>query len=226
MGNSIFDNQELGIDIRTNGTGSADRYLPGDGITANDLGDPDVGPNELQNFPVLTSATTSAGMTTISGTLNSTPSLNEFRVEFFSNTVCNGDTLGVTQTADHGEAQTYLGFILVNTDGSGDSDISFTTSAIANATFVTATATDSLGNTSELAQCIVHCPNNNLTLDNTPLPEGLSQAVFTIQSKGTAVNGTSVIFEAGTSINLEGDGSNQFEVEAGALFEARIGGCQ
>ena len=51
--NSIFRNSGLGID------------LGDDGRTANDDGDTDGGPNRLQNFPVLSSATTISGTTTI-----------------------------------------------------------------------------------------------------------------------------------------------------------------
>jgi CSLREA domain-containing protein len=66
--NRIFDNGGLGIDL-LGGTEKAS------GVTTNDAGDGDTGPNNLQNFPVITSVeedTPSPGQTTISGTLNST----------------------------------------------------------------------------------------------------------------------------------------------------------
>src|SRR5207248_2426609 len=52
-GNSIFSNGALGID------------LANDGVTANDNGDADTGPNNRQNFPVISSVVTGGGQTTI-----------------------------------------------------------------------------------------------------------------------------------------------------------------
>ena len=43
-------------------------------MTANDASDVDGGPNNLQNFPVLTAASFASGMTTVSGTIHSSPS--------------------------------------------------------------------------------------------------------------------------------------------------------
>jgi len=52
LGNSIFSNGGIGIDLNA------------DGVTLNDAGDVDTGPNNFQNFPVLTSVTSRSGMAT------------------------------------------------------------------------------------------------------------------------------------------------------------------
>lgn len=61
LGNSIFFNASLGIN------------LGDDGRTDNDDGDTDLGTNDLQNFPVLTSARTQKERITVKGNLNSIP---------------------------------------------------------------------------------------------------------------------------------------------------------
>ena len=63
LGNSIFSNASLGIDLGING------------VTPNDAGDADTGENNLQNFPVLTSANSNTAGTTIVGTLNTNVSI-------------------------------------------------------------------------------------------------------------------------------------------------------
>jgi hypothetical protein len=105
LGNSIFHNGRNnptflpGIDL-VSGTS----YPTDDGITPNDFGDGDDGPNHLQNFPVLTSALTKVGKTTVTGTLNSRNNFGAgaiYRVEFFSSPAAIGTTLA--------EGQTFLG---------------------------------------------------------------------------------------------------------------------
>src|SRR5262249_32434969 len=71
LGNSIHDNQAIGIDL---GAG---------GATANDAGDADTGVNNLQNFPVITGYTRLANSTQISFTLNSAANTT-YRLEFFN----------------------------------------------------------------------------------------------------------------------------------------------
>jgi uncharacterized repeat protein (TIGR01451 family) len=129
--NTIFSNAEVGID------------LGGDGPTPNDSKG-HTGPNNYQNFPVITSVTSAGGTTTVVGTLNSTPSTN-FEVQFFSN--------DVPGPLSYGEGQTFLGEQTIATDPNGHASFTVTLPTAVSATqFVTATATDPNGNTSEFSQ--------------------------------------------------------------------------
>lgn len=130
LGNSIFGNTGLGMD------------LGNDGVTQNDAGDIDAGPNNLQNFPVITNLTPNNGSLTIDGTLNSTPNTT-FHINFFANTACN--------PSGFGEGETFLGFTDVTTDSNGDTSFSIT--FLSSATIITATATDPLDNSSEFSRC-------------------------------------------------------------------------
>jgi len=134
LANSIHSNARLGID------------LGGDGPTPNDLEDPDGGPNLNQNFPVLIDAQSLGGITAIQGTLNSMP-VGNYRIEFFLN-----DT---PDASGFGEGQTFLGarVVFVHGDGNGDFFEPFTVAATADH-FVTATATDAEGNTSEFSPAV------------------------------------------------------------------------
>ncbi len=128
--NSIFANNGLGID------------LGADGVTLNDPGDTDGSPNHLQNFPALTAAS-SGSNTVVLGTLNSAAGTT-FRLEFFGN--ASADPSG------YGEGQTFLAATNVTTDGGGNADFTFRTPHyIPPGQFVTATATDPAGNTSEFS---------------------------------------------------------------------------
>jgi hypothetical protein len=138
LGNSIFSNSALGINLSIAFDGAG-------GVTFNDAGDADSGPNNLQNFPTISSVTIPSGnaSVTIAGSLDSTPSTT-FRLEFFSNEV--GDASGF------GEGQTLLGFKDVTTDSSGGATYSATFSlSLAGEKTFTATATDPDGNTSEFS---------------------------------------------------------------------------
>ena len=109
LDNSIFGNTGLGIDLNNNG------------VTANDAGDGDAGANNLQNYPVLTFAhIVSSSQVNLVGSLNSAAN-SQFRVEFFSNTAQDGTGFG--------EGQTYLGFVNVSTDGSGNAAFNTTLAA-------------------------------------------------------------------------------------------------
>jgi CSLREA domain-containing protein len=130
LGNSIYANTYLGVDLNNNGV------TPNDGP-----GDPDTGPNNLQNFPVLTAAVTTAGQLTVTGTLTSTAN-TQFRLEFFANFAAD--------PSGYGEGQRYLGAYTVTTSAGGVATFSTTlTATVATTETVSATATDPNGNTSE-----------------------------------------------------------------------------
>ena len=130
VGNAIEANGALGID------------LGGDGVTTNDPQDADGGANLLQNFPVITRA----GTTSAEGILQSVPQ-TPYALEFFSSPVCD--------PSGHGEGSVRIGSDFVMTDGGGNASFSagsFSPAPLGH--FVTATATDPDGNTSELSACI------------------------------------------------------------------------
>jgi hypothetical protein len=83
LGNSIFSNRGLGIDLVGN---DADPC----GERPNDHCDVDTGPNDLQNYPVITSAMSSGGNVMISGTLDSVAN-TACPLEFFSSSTTNAD---------------------------------------------------------------------------------------------------------------------------------------
>jgi hypothetical protein len=114
-------------------------------ITPNDPGDPDVGPNLLQNFPILTSAVSIANGTSLAGGLNSEPN-STFTIELFANTACN--------SSGNGEGQTFLGSLSVTTDSVGNASFSSTfPQTLHPGDVITATATDAFGDTSEFSAC-------------------------------------------------------------------------
>ena len=145
LGNSIYNSDSIGIELG-----------PSWGVTPNDVGDGDDvsdGPNNLQNFPVLSTASTTGSQILITGSLNSTAN-SYYRIEFFANT--SGDASG------YGEGETYLGYANVTTDGSGNTTINVNlTASVASGAVISATATKtdatytSFTDTSEFAANIV-----------------------------------------------------------------------
>jgi len=132
LGNAIFDNGALGIELNR------------DGVTLNDEDDSDTGPNNLQNFPTLITAAASGSGAVIEAELVSAPD-SSFLVDFFSNPACDEE--------GHGEGRTPLGSVTLSTDATGTGSIVADFPTISG-TVLTATATDSGGNTSEFSQCV------------------------------------------------------------------------
>lgn len=131
--NLIYGNAGLGIDL-------SPTTAP-DGVTPNHSGSA-TGPNNLENFPVLSWAFSQNGTTAVSGTLDAAAN-TAFTLQFFS---ASADPSG------HGQAQVYLVNATVKTDASGH--VAFNASMptpVAAGQAVAATATDSAGNTSEFS---------------------------------------------------------------------------
>jgi uncharacterized repeat protein (TIGR01451 family) len=131
LSNRIFASTRLGIDLNP------------DEVTDNDSGDTDTGPNNLQNFPVLTSVISSSGNITISGVLSSTAGTT-FSLQFFDNAECD--------PSGYGEGENLLSTNTVTTTGTGIAPFNISVPSL-EGQFVTATATDPDGNTSEFSQC-------------------------------------------------------------------------
>ena len=160
-GNNIYANNGLGIDLRRNG------------VTPNDPGDTDIGANNQQNFPVLEAAVFQDGELTITGTLETSPT-QQFTLELFASEACDA--------SGYGEGQYYLGAITATTDISGSVDfVAGLAMADRPARFITATATDPEGNTSEFSACAGLQPF--ISVADTVVTEGDDgqvSAVFTV----------------------------------------------
>ena len=182
LGNSIYANAALGID------------LGDDGPTPNHPTSPTPGPNDFQNYPVLTSI----GGNTIAGTLDSTP-LHRFTLEFFESPR--------PAPGSQAQGQTLLGTTNVITDATGN--VSFTATlpvAINPDLAVTATATDiTSGDTSEFS-----VPTADLEVTKAADP--------TVGTAGQALTYTLTVTNAGPSQATGVIATDA--VPAGAVFDA------
>jgi hypothetical protein len=115
--NSIYNNTNLGIDLAPTG------------VTPNDSGDGDSGPNEQLNFPVLQTAST----------------------QQVTGTACGGCTVEIFIADNganaYGEGKTFVGSAVASSNGIFKVNVG----GVTQGQFVTATATDTAGNTSEFS---------------------------------------------------------------------------
>jgi len=198
LSNSIFANGSLGID------------LGDDGVTPNHTGPAPSAPNNFQNYPVLLSAAEFRSTVGIRGTLTAAPSTT-YTVQFFGNPVLD--------PSGHGQGQFLLGTVSLTTDGSGTATFTqYFPSVPAGAQYLTATATDPLGNTSEFAQDVALTPfstpiaafnDSYLTDINTTL---------TVPSPGVQANDISANGGAFTSALVSGPSHGSVTLNANGSF--------
>ncbi len=97
--NGFISNTGLGIDLGLLG------------ITPNDANDGDAGPNDLQNFPVLSSAQLMGTTLAVQGSLNSTP-FSRFTIDLYSSPACDAGGNG----AGRGKVASFI----ADTDAAGN----------------------------------------------------------------------------------------------------------
>jgi hypothetical protein len=163
-GNNIFSNSEIGINLVG---GTENSY----GVTANHPGGAVPGPNDLQNYPVITNAFTSGSSTIISGTLNSTPN-RTFLIDGYRNTT--------PDPSGYGQGQVYAGSVTITTGSDSNAVFSLTTSGSFAGQYFSTTATDqTTGDTSEFSLDVV--------ASNGPVPPSFV-APFSLTGAGFAAN--------------------------------------
>ena len=168
LSNSIHDNAGLGINFG-NGPTPNQPWPPGVA--------PGVGPNDDQNYPVLTSAASNGltNQTEIQGSLNAQKNTS-FTIQFFASPT--------PDPSGYGEGQIYLGQTTVTTDSTYNAAIDYVFSKTIPAGYaVTATATDPLGNTSEFAHDIPAQTLVDVSIAASALPDPVfvgSTLVYTL----------------------------------------------
>ena len=175
--NAISDNVGLGID------------LGGDGVTANDPQDVDMGPNTLQNFPEIASVT--AGVETRVNGLFSGEQDVVYQLDFYAGSIADA--------SNYGEGPRYLGSTQVTGIGSAQAFGASVGQAM-NQELITATATPVGGGTSEFSQAAV------ATLLVPPaIVEGSLIITVVEENSEDAIYGTpTTLVEEGTTVRLDG----------------------
>ena len=168
LSNSIYSNSGLGIDLGDNG------------VTPNTPGGPHSGPNDFQNFPVLTNVVTFNGSTYLIGTFNSAAS-SSFTLQFFANSTAD--------PSGYGQGRTLIGSTDVTTDGDGNASflVSFPT-AIPAGQAVSATATDAYGDTSEFSQDVSVVASTSAAIANNDTYNTDKNTTLTVAAPGVLAN--------------------------------------
>ena len=172
LGNSIYGNGGLGID------------LGDDGVNANNPAGSPTGPNRLQPYPVIVNFVgptldilTGTEVTGASVSLVAAPS-TAYTIEFFAS----------QPSADgSGQGQTYLGSQSVTTDANGVGGTTFIIPASAAGMALSMTATDPAGNTSEFTPPSATPPNG------LPIPLVAVAASATTVAQGQPITLTAAV---------------------------------
>jgi len=165
------------------------------GMTANDAGDPDTGPNRLQNFPVISSAVLSGGNLTItyvvdSATVNSSYPLS---IDVYRTDAAGQEGAGYLAT------DTYVAAVAQTSR-----TVTLAVSGLSVNQRIVATATDAVGNTSEFSASVavasslqapaeVQRESTSATLDAADLTPLVWQAIAAWESAGLDAAGVAAL---------------------------------
>lgn len=193
--NEVFENAGLGID------------LEGDGVTANDPGDSDTGANNLQNYPVLSSALYDGNFHTfVSGQLDGAAN-QTYHVEVFISDKC--DATG------YGQGGAYMGAV----DTPANTNFTLDAFGLPGGTYITATATDPKKNTSEFSKCIKWqtASSGALQLSQTSYTVDESAGVATITVMRTGSSAGSVAVQYATVAGGSASANSDYEPVSGVF---------
>ncbi len=176
-GNSIFGNGVLGIELGTSGVPST-----------NVLGGSTSGPNNDENYPVLTIVSYTPGVgTTIAGDINTAPNTTVF-VDFYTD--------AVEGQGGYGQGQTYVGSVTVTTTNDGNASFTYLSTSLPRNAIVSATTTDP-GNTSEFSLDQAEDTPPIAELVARPSPAGSPATTFN--------EGQTITFDGSGSFSPDGD---------------------
>ncbi|MGB7326931.1 MAG: DUF4347 domain-containing protein, partial [Rubripirellula sp.] len=192
-GNSIYGNEGLGID------------LGDDGMSPNDAGDTDTGPNNLQNWAVLSSVGIADDGTFSYDLDTTTLASGTYMVDFYANTQREGTEV---------EGARYLGTATSVADGNSSLTGTLSGITLAPGEYVTLVTTDDSGNSSEFS-------NYAVATDSDADGSAPSDLLTTATTEG----GLSINNDGGNDVYLEADDGGSLLGTLGAVsweFDAAI----
>ena len=208
--NAIYANGGLGIDLLEGAGHTA-------GITSNDTDDDDIsaqGGNALQNYPVLNPADASGN---ISGSFQrDTANTFAYTVDVYRNDVCDDQTLN---GVPHGEGKTWVASFSIGLGVTLETfNWSYDLPSQPVGDFLTLTATDYLGNTSEFGNCVEIEPLDFVVTsisnadDKTP-GDGLCETTANVCTLPAAIQEANALGGANITFNISGP-ANIFLVDS------------
>lgn len=180
------------------------------GVTPNDLNDVDSGPNGLQNFPVLSLARRGADSLLVQGTVDrptGTAALT-YTIALFASTGCI--------VSGHGPGQRLLGSQSITLANGSSQTFSITLNGIeplAVGTSITAMATDSNGNSSEMSTCLPVTEHPAALVVSNTLNSGPGSLVDAVAQANANADASIIAF------NIPGAGPHTIATSAPLLIQ-------